>query len=84
LEQAVAPKKRGTALRISGAAYYFAGFSIVYRSSPNENADLQDLFPCGFIWPERFMDACHVFHLSGDLQLVWMKCCLFPSSCRIS
>jgi hypothetical protein len=39
----------------------------------NQKINLQDLFPSGFIRPERFVYACHVFHFSGDPQLVWMN-----------
>jgi len=48
------------------ASHDFAGFGIVDRNSPNEHTHLQDLFPCGFIRPERFVDACHILQLSGD------------------
>jgi len=32
-----------------------------------------------FVGPERFMDACHVFYLSSNPQLVSMKWRLFGS-----
>jgi len=33
--------------------------------------------PVRLVTLERFMDTGHVFHLSGNPQLVWMNCRLF-------
>ena len=45
----------------------------------NQYAEIKGLISLRLIRPERFMDICHVFHLSGNPQFVSMLCRLFGS-----
>jgi hypothetical protein len=57
-------------------AKYFAGFGIVDRNLPYQNANIEYGLVSLFVRPERLMNSGNVFPFSGDPQLVSVFCCL--------
>ena len=75
-------KRENSVLTLRELNSIFAGFPFLqqfWMHLADYEADLENFLTLIFLRPERLVDACHVFHFSGDPQLVLMKCCLFGS-----